>query len=221
MKIVEQAGHRSMSCACLTYYTVAGAAHDEGAKSRNSIITSVKNGAELKQHGKVIDAYGFVAEMALKAFPQELLSGRAIVPVPSSSKYEEDAHWSGWLLAHALAAVGDDLTVNISLTREHAVQKSSTAKKERKDRPSVVEHVASMRCKRVAPSKPILLIDDVVTSGTTLIACRELLRSNGFTGEISGLAVAYTRNRDDSSPKDGVTVNCAWNGRLKWANRIA
>ena len=54
----------------------------------------------------------------------------------------------------------------------------------------------------------ILLIDDVITTGSTLASCAEELQKAGAK-EIGCLAFAYTGLTDQSSFCDGVTTSCS------------
>jgi predicted amidophosphoribosyltransferase len=101
--------------------------------------------------------------------------GAALVPVPGSAR-TEDAPWTALALAIALSEVGFALPVWIGLRRRYGVTKSATAPTTA--RPSVYEHYDSFAAvPAIVPIQRVVLIDDVITKGRTLLAAAARLRS--------------------------------------------
>ena len=80
------------------------------------------------------------------------------------------------------------------LTRTHAVQKAAFASVSAGiARPTVAEHLASIDCQKtlLAPTR-LLVVDDVVTSGTMLIAAATCLQETFPEAEVKAFALLRT-----------------------------
>jgi hypothetical protein len=114
-----------------------------------------------------------------------------LVPVPGSAR-SGPSPWPALRLAIALGEVGFSLSLWIALRRRYTVTKSSTAP--RAARPSVQEHYDSFAVTApVRPVRKIVLIDDVITKGRTLLAAATRLRAELPYGEIRGFALIRTQ----------------------------
>ena len=93
-----------------------------------------------------------------------------LVPVPSSSLMQRDSLWVPSRIANALAKNGSGKEVIPFLTRETPVNKAAWSKAS--ERPKVKVHLATMSVQgRISepPPSQILLVDDIVTRGATLL----------------------------------------------------
>ena len=114
-----------------------------------------------------------------------------LTPVPGSARSGETP-WAALRLAVALSEVGFALHVWTGLRRRFAVTKSATAPSE--DRPTVHQHYDSLAAMPAAnPVHKVVLIDDVITKGRTLLAAAARLRSELPFADIRGFALIRTQ----------------------------
>jgi hypothetical protein len=114
-----------------------------------------------------------------------------LVPVPGSARSGE-APWAAFRLALALGEVGFALHMWTGLRRRYAVTKSATAPSAR--RPTVHQHYDSFEVMPAAnPIRRVVLIDDVITKGRTLLAAAARLRSELPFADIRGFALIRTQ----------------------------
>jgi hypothetical protein len=113
-----------------------------------------------------------------------------LVPVPGCAP-SRDAPWAAGQLAHALSSVGPAGRVWTGLERRFAVRKSATALSG--ERPTVREHFESfsVACLPAAPQR-IVLVDDVITKGRTLLAASMRLHEQFPHAEIRAFALVRT-----------------------------
>jgi hypothetical protein len=117
--------------------------------------------------------------------------GAVLVPVPGSAR-SGDAPWAAFRLALALSEVGFALPIWTGLRRRYAVTKSATAPTAA--RPTVQQHYDSFTALPTAdPVRRLVLIDDVITKGRTLLAAAARLRVELPFSEIRGFALIRTQ----------------------------
>ena len=116
-----------------------------------------------------------------------------LVPVPGSA-VEPGARWVGQQLAGCLRELGLGQSVHSLLSRRHAIRKSATSPAGL--RPTVRDHYASfaVACVRagLGPPARLVLVDDVITRGRTLLAGAARLREAFPQAEILGFALLRT-----------------------------
>jgi predicted amidophosphoribosyltransferase len=99
-----------------------------------------------------------------------------LVPVPKSSLMLRDTLWVPLRIATAMAKKGAGRQVDPCLIRTTAVRKAASSKAS--DRPKPKEHFASLSVQRRIsgpPPKEILLVDDIITRGSTLLGAANRL----------------------------------------------
>lgn len=120
-----------------------------------------------------------------------------LVPVPNSSKRDKDTLWVPHRLATALHKCGLGTSVLTMLERKTALRKAAWSPA--KDRPKAIEHFNSLEVQHVlSEPKRILLIDDLVTRGATLLGAANKLFEIYPWAEIR----AFTAMRTMSDPND-------------------
>lgn len=143
---------------------------------------------------------GFMLKYALRVRQQAtdlpLLAGffgatDILVPVPGSAPNAVGASWVAEHLAVALVNEGLGVAAWTGLRRVRAVRKSATAAPG--ERPTVNLHYESFVIERpTIPPERIVLIDDVVTKGRTLLAAASRVQEAFPCAEIRAFALVRT-----------------------------
>lgn len=114
-----------------------------------------------------------------------------LVPVPTSGLLQPDSVWPALAVCQAMAALGLGRDVRHCLERRAPIRKSAFAAPG--ERPDLAEHLASLAVHPpVAPPPRILLVDDFVTKGTTLLAAACALHETLPSTPIAAFAVFRT-----------------------------
>jgi hypothetical protein len=108
-----------------------------------------------------------------------------LVPIPSSSLIKEGTLRPPLEICNLLYKVRPNLEIIDCLKREKAIRKSSLGFKKR-DRASVQEHLNSISLSDIfITTNKILLVDDVLTTGTTVISCAKIIKDRYPDSEIA------------------------------------
>ena len=133
--------------------------------------------------GRIKNGDGALIKRALKYLEkhdiqvlQPFLNSRVtLVPVPRSAPLPHNALWPAKVIADVLESNGFGREVRALIERTVAVRKSSTSPAN--ERPLITEHMASMQVRAdMLPPDAITLVDDVLTKGSTTVACANLLQ---------------------------------------------
>jgi ComF family protein len=130
---------------------------------------------------------GLLAQLLNDYLLDNPLPGDVLVPVPLHPKrLRERGYNQSRLLAGELGKLADLPVVDDCLVRErHSLPQARTA--------SVVERrgnvAGAFACRRRLEGEPVILIDDVATSGATLDACARALKAAGASS-VWGLVLA-------------------------------
>lgn len=210
-------------CASLVYYTAYGNATDM-EKRRDRLVYAVKNNEPWYRNGgrgERVDPCEHTAKVMKKEFP-DLFQGRTFVPVPPSrvSHSLSESQWAGLRLAYAFAKVGEDCEVQRLVHRIEPCRKSSDPKGPGK-RPTVAEQLTTLGYGGPDLMPPgIVLVDDLVTKGTTMIACSMILRQKAvWLGELDGLTVGYAKKNAETDPGEYRRFAYRWSTGDKYPER--
>ena len=157
---------RDVYCgSCLIYLPQGRGGGDRGKKSQDYCF-AVKRGEE----ASIAKIAAHIGRHRIKNGIDGVLGEDvALVPMPRSAPFTRGALWPARMLAEAL--VGEHLGSFVlpMLERAVAVQRSSTAAPGK--RPRAAAHLKSFRIlPPVNPPSRIVIVDDVVTSGATMLA---------------------------------------------------
>ena len=155
------------------------------------------------------------AEMvAADRFPEFFGPNVTLVPVPGSApRREANSLWVAERIAAELRNVGLGATVWPTLQRTVVVPKSAWAA--RGERPTVAVHVGSLEMTdRVPPTGQLVLVDDVVTKGRTMLAAATVLADALPGVEIRAFAALRTMGLvpDIATYTDPVVGEIVWTG---------
>ena len=110
-----------------------------------------------------------------------------VVPAPRSS----DQRPSNLQLAKALVQQGVGTTALDLITRIKPVPSSRQLRHERGRGLPYSEHIQSLEAELPESADGVLIVDDIFTTGATILAAAETLRQAGYTGPVFGAAVGY------------------------------
>lgn len=200
---------------CLTYYLKwAQAKHDKQVKQRWQLIINVKNvETYIAGNGSRHAAAEFAAKRAMRWPGISLFRDAVFVPVPRSLRTCDHTpeKWGTFRFAEALAAQCGG-RVEPWLERVMELRKSSDPKPKH-PRPTVGEHRATiMYGGPTPPPCRLVLVDDLVTKGSTLAACASLLVDAGWHGPVSAIAVGYSVGPGEVG-QDRRQRTLRWDGR--------
>jgi predicted amidophosphoribosyltransferase len=175
------------------YLTYTPRGQSISAQQSKNLMLRVKNDNKIGTPPKLISE--FIAEKIKEnienlPFKDFFGSDVALVPVPKSSLMQQGSLWVPDRIVSALEQ--QNLGKKYScLRRVVAINKSATSSNA--DRPKAKDHFESVQCQVILPlPTKIILVDDVVTRGSTLLGCASRLKNIFPNTQIYAFAVIRT-----------------------------
>ena len=178
---------------CASWLVYATRATDEDAKRVKKLILSIKT--DRVHDSSVLPVVHLVIERLAKRLDHTSLAvfdGHPMfVPVPGSSLTKPHTVWPSRRVCEELVRQGLGQDILPVVSRTTAVPKSAGSA----TRPPLDQHLNSLTVQaRLSPPSRLLLVDDVVTSGTMMMACAIKL-VQAFPGvPVSGFALARVQS---------------------------
>lgn len=112
-----------------------------------------------------------------------------LAPVPKSSLFKEGSLWVPEQIANSFVMSGLGGRSARLLTRTRAIAKAATSLSSGRPRPTALDHLQTLSVqKELRLAVEIVLIDDVVTTGSTLLGCANKLLESYPSIPIRGFA---------------------------------
>jgi predicted amidophosphoribosyltransferase len=128
-----------------------------------------------------------------------------LIPTPSSSLSKSDTLWVPQRLAIALVKEGLGRDVQSCLQRVNPIAKSSTSQPQ--NRPKAIDHYNSMAVQKILDEpEEILLVDDIITRGSTLLGAANKLADAFPNARIR--AFAFMRTITNSNEFESIVKPC-------------
>ena len=167
-------------------YSPRGPANDPLHGTSKQFVSALKEDGQFYGESAIDRAVRRLAEVRPEDLESWLGPDVVVVPAPRSSPFpprdlevplrgsERDFLWVPRRICEEMVRVGLVGEMQTLLVRERRVTKSSAAGAS--ERPLPQAHLDSLSCRPMLDSRPrILVVDDVVTRGATLLACASLL----------------------------------------------
>ena len=117
-----------------------------------------------------------------------------LVPAPRSSLIKENSLYPAKVICEELVSQGFGSDTRVLLERCHAVRKAATAPPG--ERPTVTVHYESLRVvPELEPPESVLVVDDVITSGSMLMASVSRLKDEYPKAQVRAFALIRTMSQ--------------------------
>jgi hypothetical protein len=182
----------SVEFGSLLSYSPRGTSNDEGLS--RTIMRALKGDEYVNHPPKMMSdvVAGMISQRLDKMpFADLFRTNPVLIPTPTSSLTQRGTLWVPQRLAGAMRKVGLGRAVVECLNRVKPLRKAATSSSA--NRPTAIEHYESMDVqKKLSDPDEILLIDDVITRGATLVGAANKLADAYPNARIRAFAVIRT-----------------------------
>ncbi|WP_443969591.1 hypothetical protein [Sphingobium sp. CR28] len=142
------------------------------------------------ENGKRDVAMAVFAKWAAQKLATIVPQGATLVPIPSSGHVQLGADFTGLLLCQAINQIANDLyPINACLTQQEAVLAASKGGSRK-----FVDIRDNLVCHSNLAGRPVVLVDDNVSSGNHLKAAKKVLSDHGATNVSHAISAGRTTN---------------------------
>ena len=181
-----------------SFLTYSPHGNSETELRSKTVMADLKNDKYITLNSKQILMSDYLAEGIKKRldtlpFAEYFKVNPILIPTPRSSLSKSNTIWVPQRLASALVKEGLGKDVESCLQREKPVAKSSMSLPE--NRPKAIDHYNSMAIQKILDEpKEILLVDDVITRGATLLGAANKLADAFPNARIRAFALMRTES---------------------------
>ncbi len=183
-------------CGAFLPYPPGDSARSDAALANQKLIWAIKGDKPLQNGRMAID---FTIDALHDHIPDTILDGffdgALLVPLPSSRKKAPQApfHWPSRRICEVMISKGLGADMDPCIIRAKGIRSSKGCRPE--DRPTIDEHLETLALEGepllIQPNR-VILVDDVLTRGTTMLAASEIARRRFANAPIAGFAIGAT-----------------------------
>jgi len=194
LPLLDYSGNYTLEYAALFAYSPHGLSEEE--KLSRSYRTAVKGDESISISGQEFSMSALIARTIEETrdglpFWRLFEEKPVLVPARSTSLMKPDSLWVPLRIATELHKAGSGSQVSTCLERVKPLQKAATSTSG--NRPSAAQHQDSQRVQKlISDPNSILIVDDVVTSGATLVGSSKCLKAAFPNARISAFAAMRT-----------------------------
>lgn len=152
----------------------------------------LKNDATLSSNQTISDylVQRMAQELERLPFADFFINKPILVPIPRTTLMKQDALWVPQRIAISLVQRGLGSKVIECLKRVKAIPKAASSSP--KDRPKAMDHYSSLGVETLSKADEIVLVDDVVTRGATIMGAANRLVDVFPTARIRAFVMVRT-----------------------------